>query len=112
MGKKLSKHSGKQPLSKIDTKIVLKTVMVFDAILNCENKLGLLLPDEEIVQEATEDAKRYNVQISSKEIFDILDVFLLSGVIFSPRKGYNERFSAYKRHQEEINEFLNKNGRL
>jgi len=50
----------------IDTKIVLKTAIVFDAILNCENKLGILLPNEEILKTVNDDAKRYNVKIRNK----------------------------------------------
>lgn len=94
----------------IDTKIVLKTAIVFDAILNCEDKLGLLLPNEEVFQMIMNDSKRHNIKISKKEISEILDIFLLSGIIFYPGKGYIERFSTYKKHQEQINKFLKKNG--
>ncbi len=81
-------------LSKIN--LVLKTAIVFDGIINLENKLGILLPEDQLIKQIRDDAKRYNEKIKVEEIKEILHTMLLAGIIFYPRKNFIERITAYK----------------
>jgi hypothetical protein len=76
--------------------IVLKTSIIFDSILNLENKIGILLPQKDLLKQIKEDAKRYNEKISIAEAKEIIYIMLLTGVVFYPKKNYVTRITAYK----------------
>jgi len=83
--------------------IIFKTSIVYESIINCEQKLGIICPIEEIIQEVNLLSKDNKITISKKQTIEILDVLLRKGIVFYPMKGYVERFSTYKENQKEIN---------
>jgi len=72
-------------------KDILKTAIVFDSILSLEEGVGTVLHVKNLINFLKDDVKRYNEKISVKEIKEILDVLLTSGIFITREKGYVER---------------------
>ncbi len=82
------------------SKEILKSVIVFDSILSLEKGLGTVLHLKSLINFLKDDVKRYNEKMSIKEIKEILDVLLTSGILITREKGYIERARVYKESQE------------
>lgn len=71
--------------------LILKTTIVFDNIIKLENKEGLLIIEEHLIPQTLDDGKRYLLKINKKEIKNIINVMLTSGLLITPKKGYLKR---------------------
>ena len=80
---------------------ILQTAIVFDSILSLEPGLGTVFHLKSLINFLKDDVKRYNEKISVKEIKEILDILLTSGILITREKGYVERARAYNEIEEK-----------
>ncbi|MCS7134356.1 MAG: minichromosome maintenance protein MCM [Candidatus Pacearchaeota archaeon] len=84
----IDKETGSIDIDKIVTGIPAsersKIVLVRDVIIKLENRLGKLIPIQEVVEELKE-------KIPIEELEDIIDKLKRSGDIFEPKKGFLQR---------------------
>jgi len=79
-------------------------LFIFECITELEPKIGMLIPIEYLIEEASKN-NIYKIKLSKKDIIQIVDNLMILGFIFMPRKGFIVKIKSWDKH------FKNKAGK-
>lgn len=77
--------------------MIEKAIILYESIINIENKIGMLIPYEDFEKSAKENFKEYHKRTSKKEINMLFYKLMSAGVVFIPKKGFVERIISKRR---------------